>query len=169
MTDEQAETYIKGRADVENAVNRLRLRYTPIFRRVLSARTTALFFQLDWRLGLMVDLQLKDWKDCWKDWVSLNLVISFSAGIWLQPSGAAGDAWCRRRIIHQVQAVPAHPPRIPRESHQERELCANLSPPQKMRCAIFSSCESGLVLLQVGNESEAAFFECHSKVLNIQA
>jgi hypothetical protein len=36
----------------------LRLKYIPVFRKVLSGRQTALFFQIDWRLGLMIDLQL---------------------------------------------------------------------------------------------------------------
>jgi hypothetical protein len=36
----------------------LRLKYFPIFRKVLSGTATALFFQLDWRLGLIMDLQL---------------------------------------------------------------------------------------------------------------
>jgi hypothetical protein len=36
----------------------LRLKYIPIFRKVLSGRETTLFFQIDWRLGLMIDLQL---------------------------------------------------------------------------------------------------------------
>jgi len=36
----------------------LRLKYVPIFRQVVSGKTTALFFQLDWRLSLIVDLQL---------------------------------------------------------------------------------------------------------------
>jgi hypothetical protein len=37
---------------------KLRLKFFPIFRQVLSGRATALFFQLDWRLGLIMDLQL---------------------------------------------------------------------------------------------------------------
>jgi phosphoglycolate phosphatase-like HAD superfamily hydrolase len=58
MSGEQAESYIKGRAAVEDSLMQLRLRYLPIFRKVLSGKTTALFFQLDWRLGLVMDLQL---------------------------------------------------------------------------------------------------------------
>jgi hypothetical protein len=30
----------------------------PLFRKVLSGRQTALFYQLDWRLGLAIDVQL---------------------------------------------------------------------------------------------------------------
>ena len=58
MTSEQAEDYIRGRAAVEESVMQLRLKYIPIFRKVVSGRVTALFFQIDWRLGLVVDLQL---------------------------------------------------------------------------------------------------------------
>lgn len=58
ITGEQAESYIKGRADVEESIMQLRLKYLPIFRKVLSGGSTALFFQLDWRLSLVMDLQL---------------------------------------------------------------------------------------------------------------
>jgi hypothetical protein len=58
MTGEQADSYIKGRADVEESIMQLRLKYLPIFRKVLSGTSTAFFFQLDWRLGLVMDLQL---------------------------------------------------------------------------------------------------------------
>lgn len=58
MTDEQAEKYIRGRAAVDQAVLQVRLKYFPLFRRVLSGKSTAVFFQLDWRLGLIMDLQL---------------------------------------------------------------------------------------------------------------
>lgn len=58
VTDEQAEDYIKGRAEVEAAVTQLRQKYMPIFRKVISGKSTALFFQIDWRLGTMLDLQI---------------------------------------------------------------------------------------------------------------
>ena len=58
LTGEQAESYVKGRATVEQSIMQLRLKYIPIFRKVLSGRLTALFFQLDWRLGLVMELQL---------------------------------------------------------------------------------------------------------------
>jgi len=58
MTGDQAEHYLRGRAEVEQSVMQLRLKYFPIFRKVLSGAATALFFQLDWRLGLIMDLQL---------------------------------------------------------------------------------------------------------------
>jgi hypothetical protein len=58
MTDEQAEKYVLGRADVDEAILQVRLKYFPLFRKVLSGKSNALFFQLDWRLGLIIDLQL---------------------------------------------------------------------------------------------------------------
>jgi Spy/CpxP family protein refolding chaperone len=58
ITDEQADAYIKGRADVEESTLQLRLKYLPVFRKVLSGRTAALFTQIDFRLGLVVELQL---------------------------------------------------------------------------------------------------------------
>jgi len=58
LTDEQAESYITGRAAVEESIMQLRLKYIPIFRKVLSGRLTALFLQMDWRLSLVMDLQL---------------------------------------------------------------------------------------------------------------
>src|SRR5215468_3988782 len=58
MTDEDAEEYIKGRAALDESVNRLRLKYFPVFRRVLSGKTTAKFFQIEWRISLVIDLRL---------------------------------------------------------------------------------------------------------------
>jgi len=58
LTSEQADNYVKGRAEVEEAVMKLRLKYYPVFRQVLSGKSTALFFQMDWRLGLIMELQL---------------------------------------------------------------------------------------------------------------
>src|SRR5258708_1200889 len=58
LTDEQADSYIKGRAAVEESILQLRLKYMPIFREVLSGKTAALFTQMDWRLSLVADLQL---------------------------------------------------------------------------------------------------------------
>jgi hypothetical protein len=58
LTGEQAESYVKGRAAVEQSIMQLRLKYFPVFRKVLSGKSTALFFQMDWRLSLIMDLQL---------------------------------------------------------------------------------------------------------------
>lgn len=58
MTDDQAEDYIRKRAEIEHSIMLLRLKYIPAFRKVLSGRETALFYQIDWRLGLAIDVQL---------------------------------------------------------------------------------------------------------------
>jgi hypothetical protein len=58
LTDAQADTYLQGRADVEESLLQLRLKYIPIFRKVLSGKTAALFFEIDWRFGLVTDMQL---------------------------------------------------------------------------------------------------------------
>src|SRR5260370_28124418 len=58
MTGDQAESYLRKRAAVEESIMQLRVKYVPIFRKVLSGRETALFFQIDCRLCLMIDLQL---------------------------------------------------------------------------------------------------------------
>jgi hypothetical protein len=58
MTGDQAENYIRKRAEVEQSIMQLRLKYVPAFRKVLSGRETALFYQLDWRLGLAIDAEL---------------------------------------------------------------------------------------------------------------
>ena len=58
MTGEQAENYIRKRAEVEQSIMQLRLKYMPAYRKVLSGREPALFYQLDWRLGLAIDVEL---------------------------------------------------------------------------------------------------------------
>jgi len=58
MTGEQAENYIRKRAEVEQSIMQLRLKYMSAFGKVLSGRETALFYQLDWRLGLAIDVEL---------------------------------------------------------------------------------------------------------------
>ena len=57
MSGDQAESYLHQRAAVEEDVMQLRLKYLPEFRKVLSGRETALFYQIDWRLDLIVNLQ----------------------------------------------------------------------------------------------------------------
>jgi hypothetical protein len=55
---DKAESYIRRRAAVEQDIMQLRLKYVPEFRKALSGRQTALFFQIEWRLDLMINLQL---------------------------------------------------------------------------------------------------------------
>src|SRR5208337_3386290 len=46
MTNEGAESYVKGRAAVVQSEMQLRLKYFPIFCKVLPAKSTAKFFQI---------------------------------------------------------------------------------------------------------------------------
>jgi hypothetical protein len=58
LTDAQAQDYITRSIGVDESVVQLRQKYVPIFEKVLSGKKTAMFFQMDKRVGLMIDLQL---------------------------------------------------------------------------------------------------------------
>jgi hypothetical protein len=58
LTADQADNSVKQWLGVEESVAQLRMKYIPTFRKVLSAQNTALFYQLDRRVQLMIDLQL---------------------------------------------------------------------------------------------------------------
>ncbi len=58
LTDAQAEAAVNQWVAVDESVAALRLKYIPIFRKVLSAKNEALYYQLDRRVQLMIDLQL---------------------------------------------------------------------------------------------------------------
>ena len=58
LTDAEAETAVNQWVHIDQSVAELRKRYIPIFRRVLSPKNTALFYQIDRRVQLMIDLQL---------------------------------------------------------------------------------------------------------------
>jgi hypothetical protein len=58
LTDPQAESAVKQWVDIDQSVAELRTKYIPIFRKILSPKKTALFYQLDRRVQLMIDLQL---------------------------------------------------------------------------------------------------------------
>src|SRR5271165_3427746 len=58
LTDAQADAAVKQWIQVDESVAQLRLKYVPLFRKVLSAKKTALFYQVDRRIQLMIDLQL---------------------------------------------------------------------------------------------------------------
>jgi hypothetical protein len=58
MTEEQADSLTKKWLAVDESVVQLRLKYIPIFRKELSAKRTALFFQIDRRVQMLIDLQL---------------------------------------------------------------------------------------------------------------
>jgi len=58
LTDDQAVSLVRQILGVDQSVAQLRLKYVPIFGKVISGKKTALFFQLDRRLVMLIDLQL---------------------------------------------------------------------------------------------------------------
>ena len=58
LTDTEAEAAVSQWVGVDQSVGELRQKYIPLFRKVLTAKNTALFYQLDRRVQLMIDLQL---------------------------------------------------------------------------------------------------------------
>jgi Spy/CpxP family protein refolding chaperone len=58
LTDAQADAAVQQWIQVDESVAQLRLKYVPLFRKVLSAKGTAQFYQVDRRIQLMIDLQL---------------------------------------------------------------------------------------------------------------
>ena len=58
MTEEQADSITKRWLTVDESVVQLRLKYILIFRKGLTAKGTALFFQIDRRVQMLIDLQL---------------------------------------------------------------------------------------------------------------
>jgi hypothetical protein len=58
MTDSQAAGYIRDWISVDGAATKLRLEWIPKFEQVLGEKKAAIFFQLDRRIGLMMELQL---------------------------------------------------------------------------------------------------------------
>ena len=58
MTDAQANDFIKHWVALDGDNTQLRLKYIPEFEKVISPKKTAMFFQIDRRLGMMIELQL---------------------------------------------------------------------------------------------------------------
>ena len=58
MTDAQAQDYMKRANDVDQQLLALRMKYVPMFEKVISARKTALWYQIDRRIDLLINLQL---------------------------------------------------------------------------------------------------------------
>ena len=58
MTDAQANSFIKRWLSLDGDNTQLRLKYIPEFEKVISPKKTAMFFQIDRRLGMMIELQL---------------------------------------------------------------------------------------------------------------
>jgi hypothetical protein len=58
LSDDKALALTRQIIGIEESVGQLRLKYVPIFSKVISGKKTALFFQLDRRLTGLVDLQV---------------------------------------------------------------------------------------------------------------
>ena len=58
MTDAQADDLLKRMTALDKSAASLREQWVPKFRKVLTGKQTALFFQLDRRIGLLIDLQI---------------------------------------------------------------------------------------------------------------
>jgi hypothetical protein len=58
MTDAQAQDYLKRANAVDEQLLALRMRYVPIFEKVISSKKTALWYQIDRRIDLLINLQL---------------------------------------------------------------------------------------------------------------
>jgi hypothetical protein len=57
-TDEQADSFIKRWLALDQDITELRLKYIPEFEKVISHKKTAMFFQIDRRVVMMIELQL---------------------------------------------------------------------------------------------------------------
>jgi hypothetical protein len=58
MTDAQAQDYMNRSTAVDQQLLTLRMKYVPMFEKVISAKKTALWYQIDRRVDLLIDLQL---------------------------------------------------------------------------------------------------------------
>lgn len=58
MTDAQAQDYIKRSTAVDQQLLALRMKYVPVFEKVISPKKTALWYQIDRRIDLLINLQL---------------------------------------------------------------------------------------------------------------
>jgi hypothetical protein len=57
MTDAQADDYIKRWIALDEDNTQLRLKYVPEFEKVISHKKTGLFFEIDRRLSMMIELE----------------------------------------------------------------------------------------------------------------
>ena len=58
MSDAQAQDYIKRSTAVDQQLLALRMKYVPVFEKVISPTKTALWYQIDRRIDLLINLQL---------------------------------------------------------------------------------------------------------------
>jgi hypothetical protein len=58
MTDAQANKFIQRAGAIDQQFTTVRLKYVPMFEKVISAKQTAQWYQIDRRLDLLINLQL---------------------------------------------------------------------------------------------------------------
>ena len=58
MTDAQANQFIQRASAIDKQFTDARTKYVPLFEKVISAKKTALWYQIDRRLDLLINLQL---------------------------------------------------------------------------------------------------------------
>src|SRR5208337_207169 len=58
MTDAQANDFMQRSTAVDQQLLALRMKYVPVFEKAISAKKTALWFQIDRRIDLLINLQL---------------------------------------------------------------------------------------------------------------
>ena len=58
ITDVQANDFMKRATAVDQQLLALRMKYVPMFEKVISAKKTALWYQIDRRIDLLINLQL---------------------------------------------------------------------------------------------------------------
>ncbi len=58
LTDDQAQSIMERWTAADDAVVQLRIKYISILQKVLPGKKAALFFQVDRRIGTLIDLQL---------------------------------------------------------------------------------------------------------------
>jgi len=58
MSDDRATALTKQIIGVDESVAQLRMKYVPLVNKILSGKKTALFFQIDRRLVMLIDIQL---------------------------------------------------------------------------------------------------------------
>ena len=58
LSDSAAASLAKRTLENDSAMTKLRLQYAPVISKVLPGKKAALFFQLDKRVGMLIDLQL---------------------------------------------------------------------------------------------------------------
>ena len=58
MTDAQAQDYIQRSTVVDQQLLALRMKYLPVFEKVISPKKAALWYQIDRRIDLLINLQL---------------------------------------------------------------------------------------------------------------